>query len=97
MKTSIIIITLLCTGCTGMFLRYTYEPALQSLPDCSKVHAINNSYITYSKVEPKVIIKSDIESNVTYTNYVISITNVYHAYYTTDGKIYKTVLSSDAK
>lgn len=89
---SIIITSLLLSGCSGMFLRYTYEPALQSLPDCSKVHAINNDYITYSKVEPKVIIKSDIEGNVIYTNYVISVTNFYRAYYGSEGRIYKTVL-----
>lgn len=97
-KLTVIIAALLLSGCSGMFLRYTYEPALQSLPDCSKVHAINNKYITYSRIEPKVITKSNIEFNITYTNYVSSVTNIYHAYYTSDGKIYKTVLSTeDAK
>lgn len=97
MKKLSIIIALLCTGCTGMFLRYSYEPALKSLPDCSKVHAINNDYITYSKVEPKVETKIDVLGHIVYTNYVISVTNFYRAYYGTEGNIYKTVLTTNGK
>jgi hypothetical protein len=92
---AIIFVSCLLTGCSGVFLRYSYEPALQSLPDCSKVHAINNNYITYSKVDPKVIIKSDTEGNVIYTKYIISVTNFYKAYYLAEGKIYKTVSSTE--
>ena len=71
----------MCTGCSGtsMFLRYSYNRALENLPSCSKVHAINNSYITYSMIE-------DSTNSV----YVIH-TNYYKAYYTTEGSIYKTV------
>lgn len=90
-----ILASCLLTGCSGMFLRYTYEPALQSLPDCSKVHAINNEYITYSKVEPKLMTVSDIKGNIIYTNYVISVTNFYRAYYGSEGRIYKTVLHTE--
>ena len=76
---NLLIILLLCTGCTsGMYLRYSYNRALQNLPLCSKVHAINNDYITYSMIEPS-----------TNSVYVIH-TNYYRAYYTTDGKIIKT-------
>ena len=75
-----LIILLLCTGCSGtsMFLRYSYNRALENLPPCSKVHAINNKYITYSMVE--------ISTNNVYTAH----TNYYRAYYNCDGKIIKT-------
>ena len=63
-----------------MFLRYQYETALKNLPPCSKIHSINNDYITYSLVE-------DNTNNVYFSN-----TNFYKAYYSADGKIYKTVL-----
>lgn len=76
---SLLIATLLFTGCTsGMYLRYSYNRALENLPDCSKVHAINNEYITYSMIEPS-----------TNSVYVIH-TNYYRAYYTSDGKIINT-------
>ena len=76
---SLLIATLLFTGCTsGMYLRYSYNRALETLPNCSRVHAINNRYITYSMIEPS-----------TNSVYVIH-TNYYRAYYTTDGKIIKT-------
>ena len=72
-------IVLLCTGCvSGMYLRYSYNRALENLPDCSTVHAINNRYITYSMVENS--------TNSVYTVY----TNYYRAYYNTDGKIINT-------
>jgi len=76
---NILIILLLCTGCTsGMYLRYSYNKALENLPLCSRVHAINNHYITYSMIE-------------TSTNSVYVIhTNYYRAYYMADGKISKT-------
>ena len=75
----LLIITLLCTGCeTGMFLRYSYNRALEILPPCSKVHAINNNYITYSM--------EDQSTNNVYTTH----TNYYRAYYNIDGKITKT-------
>ena len=75
----LLIITLLCTGCeTGMFLRYSYNRALEKLPPCSKVHAINNNYITYSM--------EDQSTNNVYTTH----TNYYRAYYNIDGKITKT-------
>ena len=76
---SLLIATLLFTGCTsGMYLRYNYNRALEALPPCSTVHAINNRYITYSMIE-----------NSTNSVYVIH-TNYYRAYYNTDGKISKT-------
>ena len=76
---SLLIATLLFTGCTsGMYLRYSYNKALEKLPLCSRVHVINNRYITYSMIEPS-----------TNSVYVIH-TNYYRAYYTTDGKISKT-------
>ena len=76
---SLLIIVLLFTGCTsGMYLRYSYNRALENLPDCSKVHAINNEYITYSMIVPS--------TNTVYKIY----TNYYRAYYTADGKIIKT-------
>jgi len=66
---------LLFTGCTsGMYLRYNYNKALQNLPQCSKIHAINNDYIAFSMVEQS--------TNEVYTNY-------YKAYYSMDGKITK--------
>ena len=76
---SLLIATLLFTGCTsGMYLRYSYNRALETLPPCSTVHAINNRYITYSMVENS-------------TNSVYSVyTNYYRAYYNTDGKIINT-------
>jgi hypothetical protein len=76
-----IILSLLCTGCSGagVFLRYNYNRALENLPPCSKVHTINNDYITYSMIEA-----STNSVFITYTNY-------YRAYYTGDGYIYKTV------
>ena len=74
----LLIIALLSTGCTGgMLLRYSYNRALETLPPCSRVHAINNNYITYSMVE--------ISTNNVYTTY----TNYYRAYYNCDGKITK--------
>ena len=70
----------MCDGCeTGMFLRYSYNRALEKLPPCSKVHAINNNYITYSMIEQS--------TNNVYTLH----TNVYQAYYNCDGVIYKIV------
>lgn len=76
----LLIITILCTGCTsGMYLRYNYEKALERLPQCSKVHAINNDYITFSMIESS--------TNNVYTAY----TNYYRAYYSMDGKITKIV------
>ena len=75
----LLIIALLSTGCTsGMYLRYSYNKALERLPQCSRVHAINNDYITYSLVESS--------TNNVYTVY----TNYYRAYYNVDGKITKT-------
>ncbi len=75
----LLIITLLCTGCnTGIFLRYNYPKALGSLPPCSRVHSINNNYITYSMIETS--------TNNVYTTH----TNYYRAYYNCDGKITKT-------
>ena len=72
---SLLIATLLFTGCTsGMYLRYSYNRALETLPPCSTVHAINNRYITYSMVE-----------NSTNSVYTVH-TNYYRAYYNTDGK-----------
>lgn len=76
---SLLIATLLFTGCTsGMYLRYSYNRALETLPPCSTVHVINNRYITYSMVENS--------TNSVYTVY----TNYYRAYYNTDGKIINT-------
>jgi hypothetical protein len=76
---SLLIASLLFTGCTsGMYLRYSYNRALQTLPNCSRVHAINNRYITYSMIENS--------TNSVYTVY----TNYYRAYYNCDGKIIKT-------
>ena len=76
---SLLIATLLFTGCTsGIYLRYSYNRALETLPKCSTVHAINNRYITYSMIVPS-----------TNSVYVIH-TNYYRAYYNIDGKISKT-------
>ena len=76
---NLLIATLLFTGCTsGMYLRYSYNRALETLPPCSTVHAINNRNITYSMVENS--------TNSVYTVY----TNYYRAYYNTDGKIINT-------
>jgi hypothetical protein len=76
---NLLITTLLFTGCTsGMYLRYSYNRALESLPDCVRVHAINNRYITYSMVE-----------NSTNSVYTVH-TNYYRAYYNCDGKIINT-------
>jgi hypothetical protein len=76
---SLFIATLLFTGCTsGMYLRYSYNRALEALPPCSRVHAINNRYITYSMIEPS--------TNTVYKIY----TNYYRAYYNCDGKIINT-------
>ena len=76
---SLLIATLLFTGCTsGMYLRYSYNRTLEALPPCSRVHAINNRYITYSMVENS--------KNSVYTVH----TNYYRAYYNTDGKIINT-------
>ena len=81
----LLFITLLCAGCeTGMFLRYSYNRALENLPPCSKVHSINNNYITYSMIQES--------TNNVYTVY----TNYYNAYYTSEGTIYKTI-KADAK
>jgi len=44
MKTiSIIVCSLLLTGC----LRYRYDVALKSVPDCAKIVDVNNDFITY--------------------------------------------------
>ena len=76
---NLLIIALLSTGCTsGMYLRYSYNKALETLPPCSRVHTINNRYITYSLVE-----------NSTNSVYVVK-TNYYRAYYNCDGKIINT-------
>jgi hypothetical protein len=75
----LLIIALLCTGCTsGMLLRYSYNRALETLPKCSTVRAINNKYITYSMIEQST------------NNVYIIYTNYYRAYYTIDGDIIKT-------
>ena len=77
---SLLIATLLFTGCTsGMYLRYSYNRALETLPPCSRVHSINNEYITYSMIE-----------NSTNSVYVL-YTNYYRAYYNCDGKIINTI------
>jgi len=76
---NLLIIALLSTGCTsGMYLRYSYNRALETLPPCSRVHAINNKYITFSMVE-----SSTNSVYVVYTNY-------YRSYYNADGKITNT-------
>jgi len=76
---SLLIATLLFTGCTsGMYLRYSYNRALETLPKCSTVRAINNKYITYSMIE-----QSTNNVYVIYTNY-------YKAYYNVSGDITKT-------
>lgn len=76
---SLLIATLLFTGCTsGMYLRYSYNRALEMLPNCSKVHAINNKYITYSMIEHST------------NNVYIIYTNYYKAYYNVSGDITKT-------
>lgn len=76
----LLIIALLSTGCTsGMYLRYNYNKALETLPPCSQVHIINNRYITYSLVESS--------TNNVYTSH----TNYYRSYYNVDGKIIKTI------
>lgn len=76
----LLIITLLSTGCTSsMYLRYSYNKALERLPQCSRVHAINNDYITFSMIESS--------TNNVYTSH----TNYYKAYYSMDGKITKIV------
>ena len=78
--TNLLIVLLLGTGCTsGMYLRYSYNRALENLPLCSRVHAINNDYITYSMIE-----------NSTNSVYVVH-TNYYRAYYNCDGKIINTI------
>ena len=77
---NLLIIALLATGCTsGMYLRYSYNKALERLPQCSRVHAINNDYITFSMIETS--------TNNVYTSH----TNYYRAYYSADGKITKIV------
>ena len=77
---NLLIIALLCTGCTsGMYLRYSYNRALENLPPCSRVHAINNDYITYSMIENS--------TNSVYTVY----TNYYRAHYNCEGKITKII------
>ena len=77
---NLLIIALLCTGCTsGMYLRYSYNRALENLPPCSRVHDINNDYITYSMIE-----------NSTNSVYVV-YTNYYRAYYNCEGKITKII------
>ena len=77
---NLLIALLLGTGCTsGMYLRYSYNRALENLPLCSRVHAINNDYITYSMIE-----------NSTNSVYVVH-TNYYRAYYNCDGKIINTI------
>jgi len=74
----LLIIALLATGCTsGMYLRYSYNKALERLPQCSRVHAINNNYITFSMIEES--------TNNVYTSH----TNYYRAYYSVDGKLVK--------
>jgi hypothetical protein len=76
---NLLIVLLLGTGCTsGMYLRYSYNRALENLPLCSRVHAINNDYITYSMIE-----------NSTNSVYVV-YTNYYRAYYNCEGKIINT-------
>lgn len=67
----------LLMGCASstMFLRYTYEPVFTQLPPCSRVISINNDFVTYSSTEG--------EFN--------TVTNYYRAYYSTEGKVYKTV------
>ena len=76
---SLLIATLLFTGCTsGMYLRYSYNRALETLPKCSTVRAINNKYITYSMIEPST------------NNVYIIYTNYYKAYYNVSGDITKT-------
>jgi len=76
---SLLIATLLFTGCTsGMYLRYSYNRALETLPKCSTVRAINNKYITYSMIEQST------------NNVYIIYTNYYKAYYNVSGNITKT-------
>ena len=76
---SLLIATLLFTGCTsGMYLRYSYNRALETLPKCSTVRAINNRYITYSMIEPST------------NNVYVIYTNYYKAYYNVSGDITKT-------
>ncbi len=76
---SLLIATLLFTGCTsGMYLRYSYNRALETLPKCSTVRAINNKYITYSMIEHST------------NNVYIIYTNYYKAYYNVSGDITKT-------
>ena len=76
---SLLIATLLFTGCTsGMYLRYSYNRALETLPKCSTVRAINNKYITYSMIEPST------------NNVYVIYTNYYKAYYNVSGDITKT-------
>ena len=84
-----IIIATIVAGCeSGMFLRYSYNKALESLPACSKIHQINNSYITYSILEALPSETTNLNTNVLYDDYN---TNYYNAYYTAEGDIYKII------
>jgi hypothetical protein len=70
------IITATQTGC--VCLRYTFEPAVNEAAKKGTVTRITNDYIEYN-------------TNSTNISQVTTITkNTYRAYYTSDGKIYKT-------
>ena len=98
MKRLIIIIALLCSGCS-MFLRYQYQVALRNLPPNTRVVDIDNAYITYetyttNHLDGKLVTVGGKQYTTTngthFTPYEVVTVNVYKAQYAADGVIIKT-------
>jgi hypothetical protein len=99
MKKLIIIITLLCIGCST-FLRYNYEQALRNIPQNTRVVDITNDHIVYETYTTNKIVGNLITVNgkqyattngVTFTPYDVVTVNVYKVKYSADGNILNTV------
>ena len=99
MKYTIIICTLLCTGCS-MFLRYHYQTALRNIPQNTRVVDINNDYITYETYTTNQIVgqlvmvggkRYTTTNGTTFTPYEDVTVNVYKARYGAEGDIMKTI------
>lgn len=63
-------------------LRYNYEHALKNVPEYGRVQSINNKYIVYSMTE---------------LHHDIITTNYYRMYYTSNGQVFKTIQTKNAR
>ncbi len=95
----LIIIALLCTGCST-FLRYHYEAALRNIPQNTRVVDITNDYIVYETYTTNQLVGNLVivsgkpyttTNGVTFTPDETVTVAVYKAKYGAEGNILSTI------